>query len=83
MAASHDPLTPRRGSTRRTALGLIVGTPLVAACSSIQSSLTSLSPNGEPSGPPQQPTAVGTGQVKVGLILPLSARATPAWPPRR
>ncbi|MGO9356393.1 MAG: penicillin-binding protein activator [Xanthobacteraceae bacterium] len=72
MAASHDPLTPRRGSTRRTALGLIVGTPLVAACSSIQSSLTSLSPNGEPSGPPQQPTAVGTGQVKVGLILPLS-----------
>lgn len=26
-----------------------------------------------PSAPPQQPTAVGTGQVKVALILPLSA----------
>ena len=26
-----------------------------------------------PAGPPQQPLAVGTGQVKVGLILPLSA----------
>ena len=27
----------------------------------------------QPSGPPQQPTVVGTGQIKVGLILPLSA----------
>ena len=26
-----------------------------------------------PAGPPQQPQAVGTGQVKVGLVLPLSA----------
>ena len=26
-----------------------------------------------PAGPQQQPLAVGTGQVKVGLILPLSA----------
>src|SRR6185312_4690521 len=26
-----------------------------------------------PAGPPQQPVAVGTGQVKVGLVLPLSA----------
>ena len=75
MAASYDPLTSRRGSTRRSALGLIAAAPLVAACSSIQSSLTSLTPNGPtegPAGPPQQPTAVGSGQVKVGLILPLS-----------
>src|SRR4029450_6454581 len=28
---------------------------------------------GAPPGPPQDPTAVGSGQVKVGLILPLSA----------
>jgi ABC-type branched-subunit amino acid transport system substrate-binding protein len=27
----------------------------------------------QPAGPPQQPTAVGSGQVKVGLLLPLSA----------
>jgi branched-chain amino acid transport system substrate-binding protein len=29
--------------------------------------------NQQPAGPPQQPTVVGTGQIKVGLILPLSA----------
>jgi ABC-type branched-subunit amino acid transport system substrate-binding protein len=75
MAALYDPLTSRRGSTRRSALGLLAAAPLVAACSGIQSSLTSLTPNGPadaPAGPPQQPTAVGSGQVKVGLILPLS-----------
>ncbi len=27
----------------------------------------------QPAGPPQQPSVVGTGQIKVGLILPLSA----------
>jgi branched-chain amino acid transport system substrate-binding protein len=27
----------------------------------------------QPAGPPQQPSAIGTGQIKVGLILPLSA----------
>jgi len=32
----------------------------------------SLLPGTEPAPPPQQPAAVGTGQVKVGLILPLS-----------
>jgi len=77
MAALHDPLTPRRGSTRRSALGLIVVGPLAAACSGIQSSLTSLTPGGPteaPAGPPQQPTTVGTGGVKVGLILPLSGQ---------
>ena len=30
-------------------------------------------PDAGPAGPQQQPQAVGTGQVKVGLILPLSA----------
>jgi ABC-type branched-subunit amino acid transport system substrate-binding protein len=59
------------GATRRTALGLILGAPLLGACSSVQQSLSQFSsPDG---GPQQQPQAVGNGQVKVGLILPLSA----------
>jgi ABC-type branched-subunit amino acid transport system substrate-binding protein len=45
----------------------------------VQQSLSSFSnpfssgPSAGPAGPAQQPLAVGTGQVKVGLILPLSA----------
>jgi ABC-type branched-subunit amino acid transport system substrate-binding protein len=50
-SSGHGP----SGSTRRTAIGLLLGAPLLGACSSVQ------------------PLAVGTGQVKVGLILPLSA----------
>jgi ABC-type branched-subunit amino acid transport system substrate-binding protein len=68
------------GATRRTALGLLLGAPLLGACSSVQQSLSQFSspfggsqPEAGPAGPQQQPLAVGTGQVKVGLILPLSA----------
>jgi ABC-type branched-subunit amino acid transport system substrate-binding protein len=64
------------GATRRTAIGLVLGTPLLAACSGVQQSLSSFSsPFGSPgpAGPPQLPQAVGNGGVKVGLILPLSA----------
>jgi ABC-type branched-subunit amino acid transport system substrate-binding protein len=64
------------GATRRTALGLILGAPLLAACSGVQQGLSSFSsPFGSPgpAGPPQLPQAVGNGGVKVGLILPLSA----------
>src|SRR6202011_941961 len=66
------------GATRRTALGLILGAPLLGACAGVQQSLSQFSnpfssSQPGPSGPPQQPLAVGTGQVKVGLILPLSA----------
>jgi ABC-type branched-subunit amino acid transport system substrate-binding protein len=67
------------GATRRTALGLILGAPLLGACAGVQQSLSSFSnpfssgPSAGPAGPAQQPLAVGTGQVKVGLILPLSA----------
>jgi ABC-type branched-subunit amino acid transport system substrate-binding protein len=71
---------PPSGATRRTALGLMLGAPLLAACSSVQQSLGQFSspfggsqPDAGPAGPQQQPLAVGTGQVKVGLILPLSA----------
>ena len=78
MEGPHHPKPPTSGATRRTALGLIVGAPLLSACSGVQQSLSQFSsPFGGqeagPSGPPQQPQSVGTGQVKVGLILPLSA----------
>ena len=70
------------GATRRSAVGLILGAPLLGACAGVQQSLSqfsnpfSSSPSGPPpgpAGPPQQPQAVGNGQVKVGLLLPLSA----------
>src|SRR6202171_4793494 len=65
------------GATRRTALGLILGAPLLGACAGVQQSLSSFSnpfsSQSGPAGPQQQPLVAGTGQVKVGLILPLSA----------
>src|SRR5262245_34601391 len=62
------------GATRRTAVGLILGAPLLGACSSVQQTFSQFtSPEAAPAGPPQQPQAVGTGGVKVGVILPLSA----------
>src|ERR1700751_4167784 len=71
-------------ATRRTALGLILGTPLLGACSSVQQTLSQFStpfsssqPANTPAGAPQQPVSVGSGQVKVGLILPLSAGGNP------
>lgn len=74
-----DPTGPRQlSATRRTAIGLLLGAPLLSACTGVQQSLNqfsdpfSSSPT-QPAGPAQQPTAIGNGQVKVGLILPLSA----------
>src|SRR3954453_15481338 len=75
------PLKPKSeasGATRRSAVGLILGAPLLAACGGFQQSLnqfssSSSSQTGPGPGSPQQPLAVGTGQVKVGLVLPLSA----------
>ena len=67
---SSDPRLP--GTTRRTVVGLILGAPLLGACSGAQNSFGS-SQNAGPAGPPQQPGAIGTGQVKVGMLLPLSA----------
>ncbi len=67
---SSDPRLP--GTTRRTVVGLILGAPLLGACSGGQNSFGS-SQNAGPAGPPQQPAAIGTGQVKVGMLLPLSA----------
>ncbi|QIG96185.1 MULTISPECIES: penicillin-binding protein activator [unclassified Bradyrhizobium] len=79
MEGPHHPKSPPSGTTRRTALGLILGAPLLSACSGIQQSLSQFSSpfgggqDAGPAGPQQQPQAVGTGQVKIGLILPLSA----------
>src|SRR5437899_11262991 len=73
---------PRSAATRRTALGLVLGAPLLAGCAGVQSTFSQMTSSlpgqgpeqqPQPGGPPQQPTAVGSGSVRVGLILPLSA----------
>jgi ABC-type branched-subunit amino acid transport system substrate-binding protein len=76
-ASGPNSLKPRT-TTRRTALGLVLGAPLLSACAGVQQSLNSFSnpfssSPSAPAGPAQQPAVAGNGQVKVGLILPLSA----------
>jgi len=73
MVRPRDPKSGQpSGATRRAAVGLILGAPLLGACAGMQQSLGQF--GSQPSaGPAQQPLAVGNGQVKVGLILPLSA----------
>src|ERR1700692_4369897 len=85
MVGPRKPRSPHSGqkpsgATRRTAVGLLLGAPLLGACSGdVARSFGQFSnpfgsqPEAGPSGPTQQPLAVGNGQVKVGLILPLSA----------
>jgi ABC-type branched-subunit amino acid transport system substrate-binding protein len=79
MPGPLDPKSQPAKSTRRAAVGLILGAPLLGACANVQQSLGQFSnplssqPGPGPGGPPQQPVAVGSGQVKVALILPLSA----------
>jgi ABC-type branched-subunit amino acid transport system substrate-binding protein len=69
-------------ASRRSALGLILGAPLLGACSGVQQSISQFSvpnpfssdaPAPGPAGPPQRSVSLGNGQVKVALILPLSA----------
>jgi ABC-type branched-subunit amino acid transport system substrate-binding protein len=64
---------PRPGTTRRNAVGLILGAPLVAGCAGSPFGGSNPFGGDQPAGPPQQPSALGSGQVKVGLLLPLSA----------
>src|SRR6202048_388457 len=88
MVAPFDPKAPvpegqPSVATRRTAIGLILGAPLLGACAGVQQSLSQFSnPFSSqaqgPSGPPQQPLVAGNGQVKVGLVLPLSASGNAA-----
>jgi Periplasmic binding protein len=79
LPKSQPPELQPAGATRRTAVGLILGAPLLGACAGVQQSLGQFSSSSQsapvagPAGPAQQPLAVGNGQVKVGLILPLSA----------
>jgi ABC-type branched-subunit amino acid transport system substrate-binding protein len=76
---ASGPQSPKpRTTTRRTAIGLVLGAPLLSACAGVQQSLSQFcNPFGSspsaPAGPAQQPAVAGNGQVKVGLILPLSA----------
>jgi len=59
-------------TTRRSAVGLILGAPLLAGCAGMSGLTGNDQPPPGPSGPPQEAVAVGQGKVKVGLILPLS-----------
>lgn len=65
---------PDARASRRTALGLILGAPLLAGCAGSNTSLFGNQGEPGPSGPPQQAQAIGSGQVKVGLVLPLSGQ---------
>jgi ABC-type branched-subunit amino acid transport system substrate-binding protein len=76
MAGPSDPKFQRLGPTRRTAVGLILGAPLLGACANNTSGPFGQQP--APLNAAQQPVAVGTGQVKVGLLLPLSASGNAA-----
>src|SRR6516225_11261561 len=89
MPGPRHPKTPfsgpqSSGATRRSALGLLLGAPLLSACTGVQQSLSqfsnpfSSSSLPAPAGPPQQAATAGTGGVKVGLILPLSAAGNAA-----
>src|SRR5438477_3996336 len=76
MVGPLKPKSKASGATRRSAVGLIIGAPLLGACAGVQQTLSQFSgSSGSPgaSGSPQEPLAVGNGQVKVGLLLPLSA----------
>src|SRR6201994_4773343 len=77
---TSGPKSPKpQATTRRTAIGLVLGAPLLAACAGVQQSLSQFgSSSSAPAGPAQQPLTAGTGQVKVGLILPLSASGNAA-----
>ena len=46
---------------------------MLASCAAQNGSIGTGDPFGATSGPPVQPSAIGSGQVKVALILPLSA----------
>lgn len=72
MADPIKLIPPDGRASRRTALGLILGAPLLAGCAGSNTSLFGNQDEAGPSGPPQQAQAIGSGQVKVGLVLPLS-----------
>lgn len=71
-----SPLNLTPGPTRRGAIGLILGGPLLSGCATgFSPDIFSSSPSAPsaPPGPQQAAAAIGSGQVKVGVLLPLSA----------
>ena len=66
--------SPRAGGRRGVLRTLVVGAvaAVLAGCTGVSSDMFSTAP-AQPSGPAQPSSAIGTGQVKVGLVLPLSA----------
>ena len=70
---SSDPGPQSSGATRRSALGLLLGAPLLSACAGVQQSLSQFSnpfsssspapAPAQPAGPPQQATTAGSGGV--------------------
>jgi ABC-type branched-subunit amino acid transport system substrate-binding protein len=73
-SGSDTPAGQTSGTTRRTAISLLLGGPLLSACTVGQfSNSFGNSEGAAAAGPPQQPAVAGNGHVKVGLILPLSA----------
>ena len=78
-AGPDSPGSHNLATTRRTAIGLVLGAPLLSACAGVQQTLNQFSnpfassETPGPAGPAQQPAVAGTGQNKIGLILPLSA----------
>jgi ABC-type branched-subunit amino acid transport system substrate-binding protein len=73
MTGARDPQLTGLATTRRAAVGLILTAPLLSACAGVKSSLIANGEQPQAAGPQQQPLTVGSGSVKVGLILPLSA----------
>jgi len=73
MADPFKSKPERPGMTRRAALGFVIGAPLLGACSGVQQSLIGSSTQPSTATPARQGVTIGTGQVKVGLVLPLSA----------
>src|SRR5438552_18776057 len=64
---------PARASCRWLP-ALAVGLNLVlGACSGTGETFSNFSNSLQPAPPPQNPTAIGTGKTRVGLILPFSA----------
>ncbi len=73
MADPFKSKPERPGMTRRAAVGFVIGAPLLGACSGVQQSLIGSSTQPSTAAPSRQGVTIGTGQVKVGLVLPLSA----------
>lgn len=73
MFAFLQGLTPPPQVSRRICLfALLIGfAGFGAACTGMN--MGDFGSSVQPGGPPQQPSVVGTGQIKVGLVLPLSA----------